>query len=558
MKIIRLWGVITFFVLGVLLALGWYLVAPMIIERGIESAGSEALGAKVEVGQIDLTLFPLGVEIDGLQVADPDQPMSNLFEVNKINFAVESSQLLWKKISIDELTIDGIQINTPRTSSGALQGGRATQKLSQEIASIDLPQMTDDDIKQLVDNADLITVKRLEKLKQTQAQMQTYWKSALDKEALEERSKALQSEFNRLKKRAKENKMNLLTDRKAWKKLKKNIDKEQKSLANLNKKLKADKKDLQQQIADVRQGPKDDLNAIMSNMGLGNGVSGLSDKFLGPQFTPWIEKVLSMTQGMTASENSTDNAPVYTTTRGHLVKFKDEQVFPDLLVKKISLNGKDTNWQLSGVGSDIGYFPWLVGKPAKLNLDIAGDGRANIAIVSNWSTAEKMLTQIDSSLADWKVSNMKLMQTDQGNWLVKSGQLNSTLKGEFSLEKVDLKLAVKLTNPNISEPEGLSGWQKTLANSLNQQKQISINVIATGSLKKPEIQIKSSIEKLFSQAIGAKVKEQAEKLKGKFSSKISERIGDLSSLDKLSGDFSQWTEQLKGNDEILDKLKAGI
>lgn len=558
MKIIRLWGVITFFVLGVLLALGWYLVAPIVIEKGIESAGSEALGAKVEIGQVNLALFPLRVEIGGLQAADPDQPMSNLFEAKKINFAVDSSHLLWKKISIDELTIDGIQLNTPRSSSGALQGGRATEKLSQKIASIDLPQMTEDDIKQMVAKADLITVKRLKQLDQTQVQMQAYWKSALDKETLKERNRALQSEFDRLKKRAKENKMNLLTDRKAWKKLKKNIDKEQKSLTDLNKKLKADKNDLQQQIAGVRQGPKDDLNAVMTNMGLGNGVAGLSDKFLGPQFTPWIEKALSMTQGMTADENSTEQAPVYSTTRGQLVKFKDEQVFPDLLVKKINLNGKDNNWQLSGVGSNIGYFPWLVGKPAKLDLDITGDGQANIAITSNWSSAEKMLTRVDSSLADWKVSNMKLMQTDQGSWLVNSGQLNSSLKGEFSLEKVDLKLEVKLTNPNITAPEDLSGWQKTLANSLNQQKQITVDVSATGSFKKPEIKIKSSIEKLFSQAIGAKVKEQAEKLKGKFSSAISERVGDLSSLDNLTGDFGQWTEQLKGNDELLEKLKAGI
>lgn len=558
MKIIRLWGVIAFFVLGAMLALGWYLIAPIIIEKAIESAGSEALGAKVEVAQVDLAMFPLRVEIDGLQVTDPDQPMSNLFEAKQINFAVDSSALLWKKFLVDELTIDGVQLNTLRSSSGALDGGRVTEKLSQEIASIDLPQMTEDDIKKMVANADLITVKRLDQLNKKHVQMQAYWKSALDKEAFEKRNVALQSEFDRLKKRAKENKMNLLTDRKAWKKLKKNIDKERQSYSKLNKKLKTDKKALQQQINRVRRGPKDDLNAIMGNMGLGNGIAGLSDKFLGPQFTPWIEKALSVTQGMAASESSTEQTPVYSTSQGQLVKFKDEQIFPDLLVKKINLNGKDSNWQLSGVGSNIGYFPWLVGKPANLNLDIVGDGQAKLAITSNWSSADKMRTQVNSSLADWKVSKMKLMQTDQGNWLVNSGILNSSLKGEFSLKKVDLKLEVKLSNPIITAPESLSGWQKILANSLNQQKQITVNVIATGSLKEPKIQIKSSIEKLFSQAIGAKVKEQAEKLKSKFSSAISEQVGDLSSLSNLTGDFDQWTEQLKGNDETLEKLKAGI
>lgn len=558
MKIIRLWGVITFFILAAVFVSGWYFIAPSIIAGGIESAGSEALGAKVEVEQVDLALFPLRVEINGLQAADPDQPMKNIFETEKISFALDSGALLWKKILVEELTIDGIQINTPRTSSGALSGGRTTEKLANKITSVELPEMTEEDITKMVTEADLITVERLNKLNKTQANMKAYWQSALDKPAYEKQMKVLQSEFDRLKKRAKENKMNLLADRKDWKKLKKDIDKERKSLSDLNKKLKSDQKELQEQIASVRRGPKDDLNAVMGNMGLGNGIAGLSDKFIGPEFTPWIEKALSMTQGMTAGENSNEQTPVYSTNRGQRVEFKDEQIFPDLLVKKINLSGKDNNWQLSGVGSNIGYFPWLVGKPAKLDIDIAGAGRANLDITSNWSTAEKMLTQVDSSLADWEVSNMKLMQTDQGNWLVNSGQLNSTLKGEFSLKKVDLKLAVKLSNPNITAPENLSGWQKTLANNLNQQKQITVNVTATGSLKDPKIQVKSSIEKLFSQAIGAKVKQQAEKLKSKFSSAISDQVGDLSSLDNITGDFDQWAEQLKGNDELLEKLKAGI
>ncbi len=558
MKIIRLWGVIAFFILGALLAIGWYLVAPFLIANGIESIGSEVLGAKVEVKKVELTLFPLRIEIADLQATDPDQPMSNLFEAKQIKFAVDSGALLWKKILIDELTIDGVQLNTQRSTSGALDGGRATEKMTQEIATIDLPQMTEDDIKQMVANADLITVKRLDQLNNTQAQMKSFWKSALNKEAFEKRNIALQSEFDRLKKRAKKNKMNLLTDRKAWKKLKKNIDKERKSLSDLNKKLKTDKNDLRQQITSVRQGPKDDLNAIMANMGLGNGIAGLSDKFLGPQLTPWITKALAMTQSMTVSESSADQTPVYSTSKGPLVKFEDEQIFPDLLVKKINLSGKNSHWQLSGIGSNIGYFPWLVGKPAQLNLEITGAGRANLTVTSDWSTAEKMLTRIDSSLADWKVSNMKLMQTNQGDWLVNSGQLHSTLKGEFSLEKIDLKLAFKLSNPNISAPENLTGWQKILANSLNQQKQITINVTATGSVKKPNIQIKSSVEKLFSQAIGAKVKEQAEKLKSKFSSAISQKVGDLSSLENLTNDFQQWSGQLKGNDDRLEKLKAGI
>jgi len=558
MKIIRLWGIIAFFVLTLVLAIVWIFAAPLIIESGIEDTGSEALGAKVEIDDVNLALFPLRIEINGLQAADPDQPMKNLVQADKINFALDTESLLWKKVLIDELTMTGVRLATKRSTSGALDGGRATEKLASKVASFDLPEMNEEDVKKLVSEADLITVKRLNKLNQTQKEVQTFWKSQLNKEESKKRIDDLKIEFDRLSKRAKDNKMNLLTDRKAWKNFKKDVDLERKALSDLNNKLKQDKKDLQEQISLVKQGPQDDLDAIMGNMGLGNGVAGLSDKFLGPQFTPWVEKAIAMTKGMSGKSQPNEEASSYSTSQGQRVNFKDQQVFPDLLIKKMNLSGKDTNWELSGLGKNIGYFPWLIGEPSQLDLDISASGKAKASIKSDWQSEEKMLTEIDSNISDWQLSDMKLMQTKQGSWVINSGKLNSQLQGDLTLEKVNLKLSINLSQPNITPPENLTGWQKTLAASLNQQKQLAITILASGSLTDPKIKVESSIEKLFSAAIGAKVQQQAEKLKDKFSGAISEKAGDLSGLDGKLGDFDQWTDALKGNDELLKKLKPKL
>jgi len=59
MKMIRWWGLAAFFGLILILALAWYFLAPVIIKNSIENLGSEALGAKVEIESVDLTLFPL-------------------------------------------------------------------------------------------------------------------------------------------------------------------------------------------------------------------------------------------------------------------------------------------------------------------------------------------------------------------------------------------------------------------------------------------------------------------------------------------------------------------
>ena len=558
MKIIRLWGVISFFVLVLVFALIWLVAAPVIIKRGIETSGTEALGAKLEIEEVNLDLFPLKIEINGLKATDPDQPMKNILEVGSINFGLDTNALLWKKILIDELTLTDVQMGTDRSESGELEGGRATEKVASTISAFELPEMNQQDINKLVSEADLITIKRINKLNTTQQEMQAFWESKVNKEGNKKRIETLKLEFDRLSLRAKENKLNLLADRKAWKKLKKDIDKERKELSDLSNKLKLDKQELKNQISLVKRGPQDDLDAIMGNLGLGNGVAGLSDRFLGPQFTPWVEKAIELTKGMSGKSGSGEEAEVYSTRMGQRVVFNDRHLFPEVLIKKINLSGKDEGWVLSGEGSNIGYFPWLIGEASKLDINIEGNGKVSGLVKSDWKSEQEMLTEINSKVSDWKISDMKLMETDKGSWVINSGNLSSKLEGSLTLEKINLRLSVNLSQPNIKSPDSLTGWQKGLAASLNQQKELSINILASGTLEEPKISIQSSIEKLFSAAIGAKIKEKADKLKDKFADEISGKVGDISGLDGKLGDFNQWTELLNENDDLLKKLKPKL
>ena len=153
---------------------------------------------------------------------------------------------------------------------------------------------------------------------------------------------------------------------------------------------------------------------------------------------------------------------------------------------------------------------------------------------------------------------MQLMRTDKGSWQVTSGVLNSKMQGEMTLDKIDLKLDLKLEQPSIKFPEGLSDWQKTLAESLNQQKVINISVSATGPLSQPILKVSSSLEKLFTQAIGKILKEKSEKMKDKYANAISERVGDLSSIENFNAKFDQWKSELQNKDKLLSKLKGKV
>ena len=62
--------------------------------------GTQALGAKVEIGVLRSLLHRTAFQLHGVQVADPRSPMQNLFEVQQATFDLDTSQLLRRRLVV--------------------------------------------------------------------------------------------------------------------------------------------------------------------------------------------------------------------------------------------------------------------------------------------------------------------------------------------------------------------------------------------------------------------------------------------------------------------------
>ncbi|MDG1226125.1 MAG: TIGR03545 family protein [Burkholderiales bacterium] len=561
MKIIRIWGIAAFLVLIALGVVLWYLLAPKLIKSALEESGSSAIGAKMDIENVSLKLFPLGVEILNLQATDADAPMTNLVEIDSIRFGLDSHALLWKKVFIEELSIEGVQLNTARSSSGEIAG--LTESDSEQLQTADsgkfeLPEYSKEEVKAIVENAELITVKKLTALQTEQKAIREYWSSELNESNNQKKLEELQAESKRLIARAKENKLNLLTDRKAWKKLKKDIKTERNRLSQLNQKLKQDKSSLLKQVKEVKSAPQQDIDAIVAQLGLGNGIDGLSDRFLGPQFTPWVNRLLKLTSNMgDAAGKDPQEDTANDTALGRKVEFEDQQNLPDLLISKAAMSGKDANFEIDATGLNLGYFPWLVEQPASVDWTISGAGSSTGKITSSWKDRNTMNTNVDASVSDWSLNKLPLITTEKGAWLINSGQLDAAINGNMTLDSIAINLDIQLKQPKVGSPENLSGWQSSMHEALNKQQVIDIKVTASGSLSKPKLSVSSSLDKLFKQAIGEQLKQKADRYKDQIKDAVMQKTGDLSGLE--SGvDFNNLAGQLTDKDALLEKLLGGF
>ena len=119
-KWLRWQGLIVFGVVSCIILIFWIFLVDTIVKRTIEKAGTKVVGAKVELADADVRLFPPGLTLTNLQVTNPDSPMFNAVEAGRIDFSPDVLNLLKRKIIIDTMAIEGVRFNTSRKTSGAV------------------------------------------------------------------------------------------------------------------------------------------------------------------------------------------------------------------------------------------------------------------------------------------------------------------------------------------------------------------------------------------------------------------------------------------------------
>lgn len=91
-----------------------------ILKAVLIKVGETAAGAKCEIESVNLKLLDSKLTVQGIAVANKNQPMKNLAEVSNLVLDFDLVQLLKGRMVADELAVEGIQLGTDRETSGAL------------------------------------------------------------------------------------------------------------------------------------------------------------------------------------------------------------------------------------------------------------------------------------------------------------------------------------------------------------------------------------------------------------------------------------------------------
>ncbi|MBR5646824.1 MAG: hypothetical protein IKX23_09315 [Treponema sp.] len=141
----------------VLIGIGFVSCKNIIIKKVLVETFETLFGARCDIAGVNLKLLDASFRIDSLQVANKRKPMKNLFQIDSIVLDFNLTQLLCKRVISDEISINGIRINTDRKYSGDLRGKRAAQRKARDEKLKDSPAFVQEAAKRTDDAINHVT-----------------------------------------------------------------------------------------------------------------------------------------------------------------------------------------------------------------------------------------------------------------------------------------------------------------------------------------------------------------------------------------------------------------
>lgn len=530
----------------------WVLPSPL-IKWAIENPGSQAVGAKVDVDDVDFSWFPTSLSLTGLAVANPSQPMTNAVEFQRITTVVNVMELINGKVYLEQVLVNGIALDTPRTVSGVLPGAapQSTEASGFALPDLGLPNTSD-----LVAREKALYQERIDAFSQEVDQRQQRWEGMMKQLPDEQKLEQYQARWNAAKKG------NVLDKLAKGKDIVKDLKKDIEALKTGEAQLKDEYAQLQQDYRRLGQLSDKSVDQIIKELGLSDSiVANLGNQLLSAKVQQWVQMGEGYYQLLTGGESSTAESVEEEQTAV-------AQTSPDFLVKLIRLSGPfvqgGREGSIDGEIRNLSDAPALWADPVTININALGDTLGTIKITGllahQKTGAEEdnlALSVKNSQLQDMVLAeggslgmmvNKALLNFDAKASIKALSELNMNLNGVFS--QLDLALADKAKE----------GWQSTLSQSLSTLKELTLNGSAKGPLQDPDLKISTNLNGIMKQALSAELKQQANTLrlglKGELDQSLQQQLapleGDVGELGGLSGEAGT---RLKEFESLLKEIR---
>ena len=566
-KWIRWPGLIGFVVVvGVIVAF-WFLFMDGIVRRMLEKGGTAIIGAEVDLARAQVTLVPLGITLQGLQVTDPQAPEKNSMEVSRIAFSLDSLNLFRRKVIVNEMSAEGMQFGTVRKRPGkvVVPPLKMPEEKKKESA---LPSFEMPDVKTvlqqekfespaLIEQAQADLKKKTETWQKTVASMPD--KAALD--AYQERVKKLKEAQKGGLKGLKSAGADALA---LTKELNRDLDAVKKAKAAFGTDLAAAKA----LVDKAEKSPQDDVRRIADKYSItSEGLANLSQTLFGGSVRGWIDtSVLWYGRLKPMFERSGEKKGNVRTVkplrgRGVDVRFKEERPMPDFLIGTVKASLKPEAGAFTGTIRNITPDQDVLGKP--LTFVFSGSGlneaqSANIAGTLDHRKTDLPEDDMELAVRGYKAAGLTLSSAASLPVSLQEGTMDLELKGRRDAKVISARCVARVKGAKLNTGIGESGgaFAKAIRSSLAKVSAFTLTADITGTPDNYQVKVSSDLDKVMKDAAGSLVREQRDRIEKELKKAVQEKTSaKLTGLKESMGGLGMQGGKLDG---LQDRLNAMI
>ena len=564
-------GLIVFLGVTISICLVWALVVDPVIKRIIEKTGTKIVGAKVELEKADLSLFPVGLTLFGLQITDPDEPMKNAVEIGRISGTVDSLQLLRRKVIVNEMSVEGVRLGTQRIRSGAIskkteKGGKDEKKGSVP----GFPMMKMPDIQDILGKENLQTVQLVQSIGRDIESGKELWTKNIAGLPGKEKIDGYRKRIEALK-GVKGSKnigdiggiLGAAGDAQTlYKDIEKDLELLQKSRKGLNTTL----ANFKEQIAKIEKAPQEDIRRLSEKYGFSAyGLANMSRFFIEPGITAWVDRGLywkaRLEPLVERAGRKKGNVEVVKPLRakGSDVRFKEKEPLPDLLIRVAKVSVQLPMGDFSGVVKNITPDQDILGQP--LLFAFSGEKLSGVRSVRLDGAVNRVSPgspedSINLRLEGYKIQAKSISRDSSLPLTLEKGDADLELRAALSKGFIDATVAVKLQGVRFSAggADAQSGIGKAVSSALSGVSTVGIKARITGPADNYQMQISSNLDDILKNAVGSIIKDQVAQFENKLRVAISDKVsgplqeakGSLGGFEGLGTEVENRISQLTG------------
>lgn len=538
--------------LAIITALGFlisWISIDSIVESEIEYQASVANGALVEIEGFDIDLIDLKIRWDRLQVANPENTMSNSFETGEMELDFLFWPTWWERVIVEDIIFKDFKMDTERETDGYFEIpedeknaepsfvaqviGDVTSEISRN-ANMEFTNIkTNINVDSLMSKLNLQAPGKIDSLRNGLSKNYQKWDSTFANTKINKEVADIEKTINAIDIKKIKDPKKAIEAIKNVQKLAKQVDSLKTRAENLKNDFQEDFGDSKFSVGRIDNWIQADFQRAMNMAKLptidpGNIAQSLFGENLLADYSGYLEYVaIARKYGSRLVGEDKDKIERY---EGKDYKFSDKYDWPKLWIQNIDLSGETkTAIQLAGQITNISSDQKKTKEPIRFNLGGKDDSNRSMTLTGEFNyLGENPRETINFMYDGFGLKGSKISPSELLPYPLKTGTGEVSASVSIIDKRFDSEIGYKAKGIafDFGQNPSKDRIQQLIRDAVSSTDQINITALVDNLDGPLKVKVRSNVDDLFVNALKSTVSKEVDRARQRIESRVRSEIGN--------------------------------